>query len=62
MNYQGWFKTTAGEILLRFAAGKNNNERQENFIRAAAEAESTAGVFILVNDEGRQRINEAKGH
>ena len=60
MYYQGWHKTTDGEILLRYDTGKNNEERKDNFIKAVAEAEIRTNVFVILNDEGRRRVDEAK--
>lgn len=59
-DYRVFFKTTDGEILLQYDTGKNDEERKQNFINAAAEAEVKTGITLLVNEEGRRRIDEAK--
>lgn len=57
-----WFNTTTGrQILITFEYNLDNIEKTQNsFVAGAAKAELKTGNTLIVNEEGRRRIDVAK--
>ncbi len=65
-NLMWWCKCTdeTSELLITFDSSGSTKQMQDSFVAAAAKAEteSIGSLTIKVNEEGQQRIEEAKAN
>lgn len=60
--FTSFFRTEdGGEALLSFASDGTEQDFQNAFLRAVAEIERRVVSAIVLNGEGRQRVEELKG-